>query len=214
MDVVEAIRFNYLFRGLSKEQTERVANIVEQRRYDGGETMVRQFDRDTDMMIVVTGGAKIKSFSGESLAEVGPGSVVGEVSLIDDQPRSATVVAVGTTVVAVLPGKALADFFQAAKNTMFGLVNLFSGGALERFSIFALGIMPYISASIILQLLTVIWPYLEKLSKEGGEAGRRKITQWTRYGTVVLSVIQSLGIAFWLENFQTSGGPQVVLHPG
>lgn len=112
MDVNEAIRFNYLFRGLGKEQVERIADIVEQRRYDGGETMVRQFDRDTDMMIVVTGGAKIKSFSGESLAEVGPGSVIGEVSLIDDQPRSATVVAVGATVVAVIPGKKLADLLN------------------------------------------------------------------------------------------------------
>lgn len=109
VDVVEAIRFNYLFRGLAKEQIDRIADIVEQRRFDGGETIVRQFDRDTDMMIVVTGGAKIKSFSGESLAEVGPGSVIGEVSLIDDQPRSATVVAVGTTILAVIPGKKLAE---------------------------------------------------------------------------------------------------------
>ena len=85
-----------------------------------------------------------------------------------------------------IDGKALAEFFDQAQNTMFGLVNLFSGGALERFSIFALGIMPYISASIILQLLTVVIPYLERLSKEG-EAGRRKITQYTRYGTVVLA---------------------------
>ncbi|HRK21510.1 MAG TPA: cyclic nucleotide-binding domain-containing protein [Fimbriimonadaceae bacterium] len=109
MDVIGAIRFNYLFRGLSKEQIERVAEIVEQRKLDGGEIMVRQFDRDTDLMIIVTGGAKIKSFSGETLAEVGPGSVIGEVSLVDDQPRSATVVAVGTTVVAVIPGKKLGD---------------------------------------------------------------------------------------------------------
>jgi len=109
VDVIGAIRFNYLFRGLSKEQIERVAEIVEQRKLDGGEIMVRQFDRDTDLMIIVTGGAKIKSFSGETLAEVGPGSVIGEVSLVDDQPRSATVVAVGTTVVAVIPGKKLGD---------------------------------------------------------------------------------------------------------
>ena len=82
-----------------------------------------------------------------------------------------------------IDGKAMQAFFDEAKNNMFGLVNLFSGGALERFSIFALGIMPYISASIILQLLTVVVPTLERLSKEG-EAGRRKITQYTRYGTV------------------------------
>lgn len=112
MDVVEAIRFNYLFRGLSKEQIERIAAIVEQRKLDGGDVIVRQFDRDSDMMIIVTGGARIKSFSGESLAEVGPGSVIGEVSLIDDQPRSATVVAVGTTVVAVIPGKKIAELVE------------------------------------------------------------------------------------------------------
>src|SRR5262245_42943882 len=87
-----------------------------------------------------------------------------------------------------IDGKALQSFFQEAANNVFGLVNLFSGGALERFSIFALGIMPYISASIILQLLTVVVPTLERLSKEG-EAGRRKITQYTRYGTGELAPI-------------------------
>ena len=84
------------------------------------------------------------------------------------------------------------------KNTMFGLYDMFSGKNLSQMTIFALGIMPYISASIILQLLTVVWPYLERLSKEG-ELGRRKITQYTRYGTILLSVVQSLGIAFFLE---------------
>ena len=78
------------------------------------------------------------------------------------------------------------------------------GATSERFTVFALGIMPYITASIILQLFTVIWPYLEKLSKEG-EAGRRKITQWTRYGTVMLSFIQSFGVAKWLENGELDG---------
>ena len=81
---------------------------------------------------------------------------------------------------------------------MFGLYDMFSGGNLSQVTIFALGIMPYISASIILQLLTVVWPYLERLSKEG-ELGRRKITQYTRYGTIVLSVVQALGIALFLE---------------
>lgn len=84
-----------------------------------------------------------------------------------------------------------------AKGTVFDLFNLFSGGALEKFSVFALGIMPYISASIILQLLTVVVPTLEKLSKEG-EQGRRKITQYTRYGTIVLSLIQGFGISYGL----------------
>jgi preprotein translocase subunit SecY len=93
---------------------------------------------------------------------------------------------------------ALEKFFRAQAGNMLGLVDLFSGGNLSRLTIFALGILPYISASIILQLLTVIWPYLEKLSKEG-EVGRKKITQYTRYGTVMLSLIQSAGIAVWIR---------------
>jgi len=112
-----------------------------------------------------------------------------------------------------IDGKALADYFERASNTMFGMVNLFSGGALERFSIFALGIMPYISASIILQLLTVVVPYLERLSKEG-EAGRRKITQYTRYGTVLLSFVQGLFISFGIEQLQSPSGAPIVFHPG
>ena len=94
--------------------------------------------------------------------------------------------------------EALALLADQAKNTMFGLYDMFSGRNLSQMTIFALGIMPYISSSIILQLLTVVWPYLERLSKEG-ELGRRKITQYTRYGTIVLSVVQALGIAFFLE---------------
>jgi len=109
--------------------------------------------------------------------------------------------------------QAIAEFTKAAAGTVLGFLNLFSGGALGRMTVFALGIMPYISASIILQLLTVVWPYLEKLSKEG-ELGRRKITQYTRYGTVVLSVIQSLGISFFLERTTAPGGAPLVPHPG
>ena len=90
--------------------------------------------------------------------------------------------------------EALAVLAEQARNTMFGLYDMFSGQNLSQMTIFALGIMPYISASIILQLLTVVWPYLERLSKEG-ELGRRKITQYTRYGTILLSVVQALGIA-------------------
>jgi len=112
-----------------------------------------------------------------------------------------------------IDGKALAAFFEQARNTMFGLVNLFSGGALEQFSIFALGIMPYISASIILQLLTVVIPYLERLSKEG-EVGRRKITQYTRYGTVLLALVQGLFISIGIEQIQAPGGGSVVFNPG
>ena len=88
------------------------------------------------------------------------------------------------------------------------LLNFFSGGALERLSVFALGIMPYISSSIILQLLTVVIPTLERLSKEG-EQGRRKITQYTRYGTVLLSIVQGMGIAFWLERLSYQGNSVV-----
>ena len=112
-----------------------------------------------------------------------------------------------------IDGQALAQFFAQMRNNIFGLVNMFSGGALERFSIFALGIMPYISASIILQLLTVVIPYLEKLSKEG-ELGRRKITQYTRYGTVVLSLVQSFFISIGLETIEAPGGGSVVFQPG
>jgi len=93
---------------------------------------------------------------------------------------------------------ALAEIFARAKGTILGIFNMFSGGALERLSVFALGIMPYISASIILQLMTVVIPHLERLKKEG-EQGRKKITQYTRYGTVILSIIQGFGISVGLE---------------
>ncbi len=110
-------------------------------------------------------------------------------------------------------GHALAQFFDQAANTLLGMVDLFSGGNLRRLSIFALGIMPYISASIILQLLTVVIPALERIAKEG-EAGRKKITQYTRYGTVVLSTVQSLGIAYGLESMRSPSGVAIVPHPG
>jgi preprotein translocase subunit SecY len=109
--------------------------------------------------------------------------------------------------------KALIDFFEQNRSNWFGLVDMFSGGNLSRVTVFALGIMPYISASIILQLLTVVWPYLEKLSKEG-ELGRRKITQYTRYGTVLLSIVQSLGIAVYLEKMTLGQQFQIVENPG
>jgi preprotein translocase subunit SecY len=109
--------------------------------------------------------------------------------------------------------QALIDFFEQNRSNWFGLVDMFSGGNLAKVTIFALGIMPYISASIILQLLTVVWPYLEKLSKEG-ELGRRKITQYTRYGTVALSIVQSLGIAVYLERMTVSQKFTIVEHPG
>ena len=110
--------------------------------------------------------------------------------------------------------EALALLAEQTRNTMFGLYNMFSGNNLAQMTIFALGVMPYISASIILQLLTVVWPALERISKEG-ELGRRKITQYTRYLTLVLAVVQSLGIAFFLERqTQIAGGLPLVYDPG
>jgi preprotein translocase subunit SecY len=111
-----------------------------------------------------------------------------------------------------IDASALASLFSGQGNIL-GLIDMFAGGALRRMSVFALGIMPYISASIILQLLTVVSPTLEKLSKEG-EQGRKKIIQYTRYGTVVLSVIQGSGIAVGLENMTGPAGASVVIGPG
>ncbi|MFH1199258.1 MAG: preprotein translocase subunit SecY [Candidatus Omnitrophota bacterium] len=114
-------------------------------------------------------------------------------------------------------GAALAEFFSRIAKTqggaLFGIINMFSGGAMERLTIFALGIMPYISSSIIMQLLTAVVPALEKIAKEG-KAGHEKINQYTRYGTVVLSIIQSFFIALWLENPARFEGLRIVMHPG
>ncbi|MDD5436804.1 MAG: preprotein translocase subunit SecY [Candidatus Omnitrophica bacterium] len=116
-----------------------------------------------------------------------------------------------------IDGAKLAQFFanlaQSQGGALFGIMNMFSGGAISRLTIFALGIMPYISASIIIQLLTAVIPALEKLAKEG-EAGHKKIVQYTRYGTIVLSVIQSFFIAMWLENPARFQGLQIVQFPG
>lgn len=107
---------------------------------------------------------------------------------------------------------ALQEMFNQQSGTILDMFNMFSGGALERFSVCALGIMPYISASIIMQLLTVVEPRLKALKKEG-EAGRRKITQYTRYGTVVLALFQAFGVAIALES-QQAAGMSVVMSPG
>jgi preprotein translocase subunit SecY len=109
--------------------------------------------------------------------------------------------------------EALAELFSGTQSSIVGLFNMFSGGALERFSLFALGIMPYISASIIMQLMAAVVPKLEQLKKEG-EAGRRKITQYTRRFTVVLAAFQALGIAVALESQRVAGGVPVVIEAG
>ena len=111
-------------------------------------------------------------------------------------------------------GGALAHFFESVAGTLFGLFDMFSGGGLRNVSVFALGIMPYISASIILQLLQVVSPELKRMSKEEGAAGRRKITQYTRYSTVLITIIQGFGIAVGLETMYSPGGVPVVLEPG
>jgi len=108
---------------------------------------------------------------------------------------------------------AVLEFFEALQGSFFGLVNLFSGGALSQMTVFALGIMPYISASIILQLLTVVWPYLERLQKEG-DLGRKTITRYTRYGTISLSMIQSFSISMVLEGTTSPSGQLFVAEPG
>ena len=108
-----------------------------------------------------------------------------------------------------IDGAALSAFFSDKQGSLFGLFDMFSGGALSNMSVMALGIMPYISSSIILQLLTVVIPHLEKLKKEG-EQGRKKITQYTRYGTVILSIVQGFGIAVGLENMSSPGGAMIV----
>ncbi|MFP6654700.1 MAG: preprotein translocase subunit SecY, partial [Myxococcota bacterium] len=108
-------------------------------------------------------------------------------------------------------GNVIRQFFSDMSGTMFGLLNVFSGGAMESLSIFALGIMPYISASIIFQLLTVVIPTLERLKKEGSE-GQKRITQWTRYATIGLALFQSFLMAIALEGGQFGSG--AVLEPG
>ena len=112
-----------------------------------------------------------------------------------------------------IDGRLMAEFMSEQGNTLLGFADLFAGGSFRRMTIFALGIMPYITASIILQLLVAVIPFFEKLSKEG-EEGRRKLTQYTRYGTIGLTAVQSLGISLWLANPSNFGGREIVPHPG
>jgi preprotein translocase subunit SecY len=109
---------------------------------------------------------------------------------------------------------ALLEFFKQAKGTVLGFMDVFSGGALRRLTVFALGVMPYISSAIIMQILTVAFPSLEKLAKEEGEYGRRKINQYTRYGAVLLAFIQSLGIAIGLKSMTSPSGAPIVPNYG
>ncbi|MBI3990645.1 MAG: preprotein translocase subunit SecY, partial [Candidatus Omnitrophica bacterium] len=116
-----------------------------------------------------------------------------------------------------IDGHALSEFFKSITRTpagaLFGLMNMFSGGAMDSCTIFALGVMPYISASIIMQLLIAVVPTLEKMAKEG-EMGRKKINQYTRYGTIVLCVVQSIMISTWLQDPRNFNGVQIVRFPG
>ena len=109
---------------------------------------------------------------------------------------------------------ALSHFFASMQGSVFALLDMFSGGGLSNVSVFALGIMPYISASIILQLLQVVSPEIKRMAKEEGQAGRRKITQYTRYLTVAITLIQGLGIATMLEGMTSPEGAPVVMNPG
>ena len=112
MQVTQALKDNYLFRGLTEDQFDAVMALTQEKSFDGGETLVRQFGRDTDLLVVLSGAALIKTFSGDAIVEVGPGSVIGEISLIDDEPRSATVTCKGTTSVAVIPSEAIKNMMK------------------------------------------------------------------------------------------------------
>ena len=116
-----------------------------------------------------------------------------------------------------IPGvdaKAMADFFAQAQGTLFGVFDMFSGGGLRNLSIFALGVMPYISASIVMQLLQVLSPELKRMAKEEGGTGRKKVTQYTRYATVLITIVQGFGLASMLQGMHSPTGAPMVTHPG
>jgi len=120
---------------------------------------------------------------------------------------------IGKVMVPGIDSRALMSIMSGMGNTLFGLYDMFVGGAFTKMTVFALGIMPYISASIIIQLLGSVVPYFQRLQKEG-EEGRKKITQLTRYGTVMLSMAQSYGIAVWLQSAEAGSGVSIVRNPG
>ena len=112
IELPQALRDNYLFRGLSSKHIDEIMAITSVRKFEGGDTIVRQFDRNTDLMIMLQGLAYIKTFGGDTIAEVGPGTVLGEISLCDDEPRSATVVSSGNSVMAVIQSEALKNLMK------------------------------------------------------------------------------------------------------
>lgn len=122
LEVVEVLKKNYLFQGLSEGQLDSVVGLAAVKEFNGGDTIVRQFDRNSDLMLILSGLACIKTFSDETLAEIGEGSIIGEVSLIDDQPRSANVVSVGGTSVAVIPSARLRELMDQDASTKAALM--------------------------------------------------------------------------------------------
>lgn len=113
MDLAKTLSYNYVFRGLPKEVVAGIAAIARTKQFAGGDVIVRQFDRSNDLYILLEGGAAIRSFSGETLAEFGPGSIVGEISLVDEEPRSATVTCTKPTKVLVIPSTLLRGMMEA-----------------------------------------------------------------------------------------------------
>ena len=112
-DLKEAITQSYIVRGMTAEEIDAVIAITEKRLYNGGDTLVRQFDKSKDLMIILDGGARVNTFSGDRIIEIGPGSIVGEIALLDDQPRSATVTSVKSTTVAFVSGEKLRTLMDA-----------------------------------------------------------------------------------------------------
>jgi CRP-like cAMP-binding protein len=112
MELPQALRYNYLFRGLSDAHLDEIMALTSSKTFHGGDTILRQFGRDNDLMVVLKGAAVIKTFSGDALIEIGPGMVLGEVSLIDTEPRSATVVAKGECDVAIIPAEAIQNMMR------------------------------------------------------------------------------------------------------
>lgn len=115
-DLADALKRTYLMSGCNDEQVKKIETIANLHTFEGGDTIIRQFSKDSDLLIVIDGQVRINTFSGEKIAEAGPGSVIGEMSLIDDKPRSATVVSMGRSRVAVIPSAKLWDLMKEDAN--------------------------------------------------------------------------------------------------